>query len=277
MPGQVTMRRPHLFEFLDQGWYPSIFRQIQTDYLRFAHTMQPGPHPAAALIAAVLRRTGTVDVVDLCSGGAGPWARLQRDLARIEPAVSVKLTDKYPRWDALRRAGAVPDTGIECVAESVDATAVPTHLRGMRTVFEGFHHFAPEQARAILADAAYQRVPIGVFEVALPRPLVLVLAPVLMLTTIAAYLVVTPSLKPRTIARFLWTYLLPVVPLATCWDGVVSLLRVYSPEELLELTSQLPRDAYTWEIGNTSTPVPGLRYVYLLAYPDSLPSVKPEQ
>ena len=54
----------------------------------------------------------------------------------------------------------------------------------------------------------------------------LVLAP---LSTLFGYLLLTPFITPRSWSRVLWTYLIPVVPLATCWDGVVSLLRVYSP------------------------------------------------
>ena len=30
----------------------------------------------------------------------------------------------------------------------------------------------------------------------------------------------------------LWTYAVPVIPLACLWDGMISVLRIYSPEEL---------------------------------------------
>jgi hypothetical protein len=77
----------------------------------------------------------------------------------------------------------------------------------------------------------------------------------------------TPFIKPRTFARFFWTYLIPVVPLVTSWDGVVSLLRTYSPRELQELTLSFPSNDYNWEIGYASTGTPVFSFTYLVGYP----------
>ena len=46
----------------------------------------------------------------------------------------------------------------------MSATAVPARLSGFRTMFTSFHHFKPEQAQAILADAVRNRCGIGIFE-----------------------------------------------------------------------------------------------------------------
>jgi len=265
--GGKSVRRPHLFEFLDKGWYPAPFRRMQTDYLRFVHSVQIGPHPAASHLASVLRQTGTTQVVDLCSGGAGPWPHLQPALERSGVVVSVKLTDLHPTPDALEQSSGLPNGRLEYVAEPVDATAVPEHLRGMRTLFEGFHHFRAKEARQVLLGASAGGAPIGVFEVAMPRTLVVVLAPALALVTVLAYLLVTPTLRPRTLSRFLWTYLLPAVPLATSWDGIVSLLRVYSPDELRALAASIPAPDYVWEIGDEPIAGPVVRLICLLGYP----------
>ena len=107
-------------------------------------------------------------------------------------------------------------------------------------------------------------MPIGVFEVSVTTPLILLMAP---LMTFAAFFFVTPFIKPRGLRRFLWTYLVPAVPLATCWDGVVSLLRVYSAPELEDLTARIPTLDYVWEIGEASTGTPIFTYTYLLGYP----------
>ena len=42
-------------------------------------------------------------------------------------------------------------------------------------------------------------------------------------------LLVTPLIRPFTLSRILWTYLLPLVPLTCWWDGIVSQLRAYTP------------------------------------------------
>lgn len=72
---------------------------------------------------------------------------------------------------------------------------------------------------------------------------------------------------PRMLSRFLWTYLVPVVPLATCWDGVISLLRVYSPHDLDELAGSVQCKGYTWECGVASSGAPPFVFTYLLGFP----------
>jgi hypothetical protein len=261
------MSRIHLFEFMDLSWYPDTFRRIQADYLQLAASLGSGHKNLIPLFARALEHAQTTEIVDLCSGGTGPWLRLREQLIQAGLPVTVSLTDKYPNAEAVRRLPKTADGGIEYLTESVEATAVPSHLTGMRTLFEGFHHFKPEQAEAILRDAVEKKVAIGIFEASLKPPLGLPLLILSPLMTQLTYLVMTPFITPRTPARFLWTYLIPIVPLVTCWDGMVSLLRVYSVPELEALTASLSRPDYVWEAGQASTGTPIFVFTYLLGYP----------
>ncbi|MEW5873341.1 MAG: class I SAM-dependent methyltransferase [Chloroflexota bacterium] len=262
------MRRIHLFEFTDQPWYPQTFRRIQTDYLQFVATLSPAYQRLAPLFVKAMQHAGTKEIIDLCSGGSGPWLRLQAQLAQAGWPVTVSLTDKYPSPEALQKWAGDSRQGIQYLAEPVDALHVPAHLKGMRTLFEGFHHFRPEQARAILQGAANQRAAIAIVEADLKPPLGWLLLLLTPEVTPLSYLLLTPWIKPRRLWRFLWTYLLPLVPLATCWDGIVSLLRVYSPQALRELTASLDCPGYTWEIGQAETGAPVFVFTYLVGYPN---------
>lgn len=63
-------------------------------------------------------------------------------------------------------------------------------------------------------------------------------------------LLTTPFISPFRFGRLVFTYLIPIVPLFVWWDGIVSLLRTYSVQEMKELVSQLNQaDSYTWHIG----------------------------
>jgi hypothetical protein len=137
----------------------------------------------------------------------------------------------------------------------------------MRTLFEGFHHFKPEQARAILQDAVEKNAAIGIFEASFKPPFGIILLLLSPLITFLTYLLVTPFLKPRTWQRFFWTYLVPFVPLATCWDGGISMLRGYSPQALRGLTNGIHAKDYTWEAGYASTGTPLFNFTYLIGYP----------
>ena len=132
--------------------------------------------PYAAMIpvlATVLQRTGSRRILDLCSGASGPWLWLHPALAEMGVNVSVCLTDKYPNIEGFERASRLSDQVISYHPQPVDPTHVPGDLLGFRTMFAAFHHFRPEQACAVLADAVRKRQGIGLFEATQRRPLAL--------------------------------------------------------------------------------------------------------
>ena len=261
------MARIHLFEFTDMPWYPQIFRAMQTDYLQFAASMGSGHKNLIPLFQKALSRAGTRQIVDLCSGGMGPWKNLKKQLRENGLRVTVTLTDKFPNPRSMARISDSSKSGIRYCAEPIDAMNVPDQLEGMRTMFEGFHHFRPDQAREILKDAQEKGKAIGVFEASLIPPfsvVLLILSPVITLLT---YILVTPFIRPFSISRLFWTYILPVVPLATCWDGVISLLRVYSVGELNDLVKPIRNDNYAWDAGLAGTGTPVFNFTYLIGYP----------
>lgn len=241
------MKRFHLIEIEDQRWCPRGVRNAVTDYLQFGLvTMKPYTAIVPLLVKA-LQRSRTSVIVDLCSGGAGPWFWLQPALAEFGVQVSVLLTDIYPNLDAFARAEAKSGGRVQFHRTPVDACRVPGDLRGFRTVFTAFHHLRPEQARAVLSDAVRQRQGIAVFELTERngRSMLMTLAAPLML------LLVTPWIRPFRWSRLVWTYLLPAVPLVTLFDGLVSCLRTYTVPELREMTTGLGDADYDWEIGVT--------------------------
>jgi hypothetical protein len=234
--------RLSLFEFNDQPWQPALLRRAETDYLAAALDITRPFAPLAPRIAELCRRAGTDTIIDLCSGGGGPWRRLADDVAAAGvPALTVTLTDLHPDPAAYARVGGERVHGR---AAPVDARAVPPELSGVRTMFDAFHHFPADDARAILANAESRRAPIVIAEVVQRRlaPLVAMclLVPILVL-------VLTPRIRPRIWSRLVFTYLIPVIPVLVAWDGAVSCLRAYRTSELRALTAGL--DGHDWEIG----------------------------
>jgi hypothetical protein len=258
------MRRLHLAEIEDQPWCPRPVRDAATDYLEFMIRLGNAYAPVVPLLREALRRTGARRIVDLCSGGGGPWPRLLPELDREGAPVEVVLTDLYPNLDALRRARAATGGRLGFREESVDATRIPPGLDGFRTLFTAFHHFPPERARAILRDAVRARQGIGVFEATMRSPG----SVAAMLPTPLAVLLATPFIRPFRPSRLLWTYLLPAVPALVLWDGVVSCLRTYTPDELREMTGELAGEGYHWEIGQARSRGAPAPVTYLLGWPE---------
>ena len=217
-----------------------------TDYLRFVSEKFDLFAPVAPVLGDLLRRTGEQRIVDLGSGGGGPWRVLAPRLRREVPGLTVTLTDLYPNAAALSAlASAEPDT-VRFEPEPVDATDVPDRLMGLRTQFLSLHHFPPEAVTSVLANAVEAGQPIAVFEAQrrdLEHLLRFALSPVMVL-------LLTPLIRPVRLSRILLTYLPPLIPLFVLWDGVVSVLRTYTPDEMLALAGAADGSStFRWESG----------------------------
>lgn len=259
------MRRTELIELHDHPHFSEALRGLVTDALEaiwaFGNSYGPIlPQLHAALLACSVDADAGLAVVDLCSGGGGPWSGLARQLKQeYGVLVRVWLTDKYPNRDAARRARSV--TGIEYVQQPVDAMQVPLALYGFRTMFSSFHHFGPEDARAVLRDAVKSRRGIAIFEV--PRRGFITLAMVFL--TPLLVLALTPWIRPFRWSRLLWTYLVPVVPFVIWYDGCVSCFRAYSHDELRAMVQGELAGGYAWEVGEVRTGL--LPVTYLIGLP----------
>jgi len=253
--------RIHLFELEDQSWFPKSIRDVGTDFMRFVAEVAQPYRPVVPRLGRALAATGSPGILDLCSGGAGPAVAIRNQLAASGQKVPVTLTDKFPNKSAFEYVRQVTGGGVDFIETPIDATAVPAHLPGFRTLFSGLHHFRPEVARHILQDAVDRRQPIGVFEITRRSPLHILGTALLPL----AMLLSTPFIRPFRWSRLLWTYVVPVVPVFITWDAFVSCLRTYSVKELHELVDGLRYENYSWEIGVEHTRPAGV--CYLIGYP----------
>jgi SAM-dependent methyltransferase len=257
-----AMARIHLFELEDQAWFPAAWRDAGTAYLRKAAALTGQPAIMAPKIAELLRASSTKRIVDLCSGGGGPIPEVVQELAGQGVDVDAVLTDFYPNTAVLERVAAESQGKIDFRAEPVDAKQVPRDLSGCRTLFNGLHHFRPDDARAILQSAAEAKQPIAVFEAMerAPAPLLgLLFAPL-------AVLFLVPFLRPFRFSWLIFTYLIPIIPLFVLWDGFVSCLRIYSVSELEELVDGVGGDDYVWEAGRIKLGAQPVYLTYLLGH-----------
>ena len=240
------MRRMHFIEIHDQTWFPLTARDAVTDTLQFLFNFAKLYAPIVPRLHNALVSARTHRLVDLCSGGGGPWLWMQRVFeTSLHYPVEVCLTDKFPNRSAFERAKRLSVGQLEYFAEPVDVMHLPAELTGFRTMFTSFHHFRPAEARAILRDAADRQQGIGVFEIPHRNLLTIFLT---FLVSLVALLIV-PFIRPFRWSRLLWTYLVPLVPIVLFFDGIVSCLRAYSLSELRELTQGISAPGYAWEIG----------------------------
>lgn len=233
-------------------------RHGATDYLEAITSRGDIYRPIQAEFFRAIEDCGAERVVDLCSGGGGPWLSTSWRSALAEHApLTVVLTDKFPSSALPDRLGA----GVSCVNFSVDAAHVPAALTGFRTIFSSFHHFPDTVARDVLGDAVRRGEGFAMAEVT-SRTL-RALATILLMPVFVWIL--TPRMRPFRWSRWLLTYLVPLIPLVVLWDGVVSCFRTRTPEELLVLTRNFSQ--YDWQAGYARAHGTWLAPVYLIGRP----------
>jgi hypothetical protein len=181
-----------------------------------------------------------------------------------EGRTKIHLTDYYPNLPAFAELAVTAPHCITYSKNSVSALDVPPSLPGFRTLFSSFHHFNKTDATRILQDAVAKRQGIAIAESTQRHPLLLAY----MLLTPLLVVLTSPFQKPFRWSRLFWTYVLPVVPLAVAFDGFVSCLRTYTPEELMEMVSTLPgKDDYEWQAGVERIGVLPVGVTYLIGIP----------
>ncbi len=256
------MKRYHLFEFEDLSWFPKFIRDYGTDFLEFISNKADFYKEIIPVLKKGISKSGHKKIIDLASGGGGGWKKISDRLKKEIPGIKITLTDFYPNEKAFKRMLKYDREIFFFVPENINALRVPKQLNGLRTMFLSFHHFKFNDAQKILQNAVDNNMPIAIFEAQernMANVLKNIFSPIMVLFA-------TPFIRPFNFGRIIFTYLIPVVPLFILWDGVVSVLRTYTLEEMKSMTHGLNNQLrYKWEIEKIEDGP--ITILYLLGYP----------
>jgi len=260
------MKRIHLFEFEDFGWFPAWIRTAVTRLIVVMHKLVGSDQDLTDLIHRALEHSQAPTIIDFCSGSGGPMIAMFTRLQERYPVegLTLHLTDLYPDRHLTNTINAQSASSrIAYVPYPVDAANVNLDEPGVRTLIGSMHHMKPQLARKILADAQQSRQPLCIYELSdnsFPICLWWVAIP---LNFIMA-LLITPLVKPLTWRQLVFTYGIPIIPFFFAWDGAVSNARTYTLEDLDLLLSDLPSAGYRWEKGRLKGKT---KKLYLLGLP----------
>jgi hypothetical protein len=254
--------RIQLFEFEDLSWFPDIIRRGGTDFLRYFLNVTRFYSPVAPLLLETLTHTGEIKIIDLCSGGGGPVEAVSKELAAIAgTTLPIYLTDRFPNIEAYQYIKEKSSGAIDYINFPVDATDVPNTVTGFRTMFSAIHHFTPETIQKVLKNAVESKSGIGIFDSG-DKNILTILGIILFHPVL--FFFYTPFFRPFSLSRLFYTYIIPLIPIYTIWDGTVSILRLYHHSELLNIAKEY--DAYEWKSGKVKNSL-GMSVAYLIGYP----------
>ena len=258
------MGRLHLFEIHEQPWCPLDVKIGVRDALYTAWKLffwkNTIPH-----LSDLIQKSDSSHIIDLCSGNGGPMPLIVNELMDKNPDLSVTLTDLFPykEWiNPLQKSK--QNQKLKYHPQAINAKNVPSDMVGCRTLFESFHHVTPDEATHILRDAVQSKQPIAVFEFQRPSLFHAITTYPINLVPISSWLHLfhTPFSWKK-----LFLTIVPIIPFIIVLDGIVSVLRTYSTEELRDVATKAGCEGYRWEIRQSKDLGNGLM-TCLIGWPD---------
>jgi len=246
------MKRIELFEFEDYQWFPASIRTSMTHLIRVFHRMLGTSDVLANLLSQARKKHAFKEIVDLGSGSGGPMIDTIQKLnsEKNDSNISLTLTDKYPNSRTVENINKQEIPGVRYEKGSQDALEMEKLPNGLKTMIASFHHMSPKVAKSILKSAEKNNQPIFIYEIAennIPTILWWFFLPISLSILILMTLVMTPFVKPLTASQLVFTYLIPIIPIAYAWDGQASLMRTYTIDDIKELIGDA-KENYHWEI-----------------------------
>jgi hypothetical protein len=236
----MLRKRRQLFEFADLPWVKGWLREGMFEYMNFLLYRMTQPYEGVERVLVTWALEAGEDVVlDLGSGGGGHVDWLFRRAKQLGLGLPrFVLSDLFPapnigsyKWIQARHG----THNVTYLSDPVDACTPPKTPCRLRSMFSIFHHLTPDQARRMLASACSDSDGILIAE-GVRRALT---PAIMMVLLLPAYMFLMPFAAPHfTVRRLLFSTLIPVIPLMMAFDGVASVLRAYTADEIVSFFPQ---------------------------------------
>jgi hypothetical protein len=200
-------------ELEDKKWFPAFLRNHQTEYLSFLASAFRLYHPIKQKLLDCLQNVPNAEWTDICSGAGGP-------VKNLATHHKVLLTDKFPHTNIQDNL-----SGITYHEKPVDVLKDDIPGKGLISMFNGFHHFGHSEKEEILQMAAKSARPIFIAEILQPN--LICLLRVIFSATVGHWLLV-PVMKPFSLKRVLFTYIIPLHTFTILIDGIISVCKAGS-------------------------------------------------
>ena len=262
----ITGNRIHFIEISDQDWCPQLFRQCIRNSLHYGWVFfdlsDYFGSPASTLSKIMTPYFNQLNcnlIIDLCSGSGGPTPNIHSILNQTRTVQTI-LTDLFPQISIWKyqcsKTKHLSFASNSVNAASVQLSTIPeisakdqdeVHFR---TLFGSFHHFRPNLAISILANAMECNDAFIMSEAILRRQSIfdfiqwpfqlIILCPLFIIYMIFNYLYVYDTkeitLKQKLIKCILIMITAPIWVAIIMHDAIISTARCYTEKELIELS-----------------------------------------
>ncbi len=241
-------KRLHLFEFGDQPWLKGWLREVYMECLHFLFKKGGHYRHMHRPFCNWVQNSRSKIVLDLASGGGSPIDTILNAIHHENnESPKVILSDLYPnlkQFESLRKWHG--DEKIDYLSTPVPAHHLTNPKARLRSICSALHHFRPVDAQQIVSDALINGDGIFILE-----PFQRNLRHLLMLFLSGPFagMLMPFSSRPFRWRTFFVCTLVPIVPLMIQFDGIISVLRTYTFDEILDMISPSIREQFAIESG----------------------------
>jgi len=210
------MKRKQITQITNTSWCPRLIKRLTADFLSWFVLMVNATKPFIPVIEEIVAKTEIDNIINIeFNVGAG--------IDTVKPFLGNDISIK-----------------------SIPISMFNTDEKGVYLFVNSFHQLNVTQAKEILDRIVSSKNPIVIVEGNNDSLWQVVGMTIFLPLTI---LLTTPFVKPFSVSRLVFTYLIPVLPIVIVIDGCLALLKLYSPTDLLELTTSLNVRNYEWQAG----------------------------
>jgi hypothetical protein len=241
----MRLSRYHAFEFNDQSWYPQVLRNGFNDVVEFVHRFMTPYQRASTIIAPWAHKIGTQEIVDFASASAHHLKNIiktgHQSHLNLPQFIASDLYPAVNYWHQVQST--TDDKSFQYINTPIDMLAPPSGLPRTWSIFTAFHHLSPDQARQFLKTFTENADGLCIGEY-LQRDLYSFFMIFAAIPTwfIAPFMADRPS-----VGKFVLTFIIPIIPLQNLWDGLVSVLRTYTVDEIRTMLPADVRDQFMIE------------------------------
>ena len=220
-------------ELEDYNWFPAALRRWQLQFVGNISVWTKLYWPIAPVLQQMIDKNKLTKLQDTCSGNGMPAVYVHGHLTTKIP---VLLTDKYPVTAFENKSGIVYSF------DPVDVLKIQPEANTVYTMYNAFHHFPAGQQKEWVKKMAEGKAVFLIAEILTPGLLNLLK---IFFTTTIIQLLTAPLVKPFSLPRLFFTYIIPVNLFTVTYDGIISVIRSKTVKEYHDLLQDIVNPAYS--------------------------------
>lgn len=204
--------------------------------------------PLAPVVQRLITESGCTKIQDVCSGSGMPALYIQK---RCVNNVPLFLSDKFPVED-------FDSTAATYINTISDVMALQPEKNTCYTMYNAFHHFNTEAQQQIIKGMAVAGAPFLFAEIL--QPGIFNMLKIFFSTTVVQ-LLVAPFVKPFSLTRLFFTYIIPVNIFTITYDGMVSVLKSKTAKQFTAALQHAGNNNYSVTVHTLKTTSANIVYI----------------